>query len=80
MFGMMLHPAVVAVAESMSQEERQRLVTNSLLDTRDQGLEPSERAKELAEEWVHGKISFQAMANGIMEEAWKEERERGSNG
>lgn len=73
---MWLHPDMVSIAESLSEPERQRMMHESLLETRAQGMEPSERSKELAQQWVSGEIGFVEMADGIYKEALREEADR----
>lgn len=64
------------VFDEIGREERERVVAQSLADTRAMGFEPSERSKELAVMWVDGRITFTEMALGITKEAWKEEAEK----
>lgn len=59
--------------EGMTREERERIIAESLAETRAQGLEPSQRSKDLSQLWVDGLISFSYMAQGIALEAFKEE-------
>lgn len=66
---MYVHPG-----DALSREERERIINESLMETRAQGMEPSERSKQLAQQWVNGEITFPDAAAGIYEEAMKERK------